>query len=84
MTAFSLPFSLPLLANVAMAWNTGYVQKILQAGKEEGYGAGGEPLNEKDFDRVSPVAFDFINRLSKDPFMAAAATDEIKLENNGL
>ena len=67
-----------------MAWNTGYVQKILQAGKEEGYGAGGEPLNEKDFDRVSPVAFNFINRLSKDPFMAAAATDEIKLENNGL
>ena len=45
-------FSLPLLTNVAMAWNTGYVQKILQARKEEGYGAGGEPPNEKDFDRV--------------------------------
>ena len=71
-------------SNVAMAWNTGYVQKILQARKEEGYGAGGEPLNEKDFDRGSLVAFDFINRLGKDPFMAAAATDEIKLENNGL
>ena len=67
-----------------MAWNTGYVQKILQARKEEGYGAGGEPLNENDFDRVSPVAFEPINRLGKDPFMAAAATDEIKLENNGL
>ena len=71
-------------SNVAMAWNTGYVQKILQARKEEGYGAGGEPLNEKDFDRVSPVAFDFINPLGKHTFKAAATTDEIKLENNGL
>ena len=67
-----------------MAWNTGYVQKILQARKEEGYESGGEPLNQKDFDRVSPVAFEPINRLGKDPFMAAGATDEIKLENNGL
>ena len=62
----------------------GYVQKILQARKEEGYGAGGEPPNEKDFDRGSPVAFEPINRLGRDPFMAAAPTDEIKLENNGL
>ena len=67
-----------------MAWNTGYVQKILQARKEEGYGAGGEPLNEKDFDRVSPVAFEPINPLGKDTFKAVSTTDEIKLENNGL
>ena len=54
------------------------------ATKEEGYESGGEPLNQKDFDRVSPVAFEPINPFGKHTFKAAAAMDEIKLENNGL
>ena len=52
--------------------------------KTSGYGTGGELLNEEDFDRVSPVAFEPINPFGKHTFKAAAAMDEIKLENNGL
>ena len=52
--------------------------------KTSGYGTGGELLNEEDFDRVSPVAFEPINPLGKDTFKAVSTTDEIKLENNGL
>ena len=47
--------------------------------KEEGYDAGGEPLNEEDFDHISPAVFEHINRLGKYNFK-----DEIKLEENGL
>ena len=52
--------------------------------QKEGYGTGGELLNEEDFDRILPVAFEPINPLGKDTFKAVSITDEIKLENNGL
>ena len=47
--------------------------------KEEGY-----DVNEEDFDHISPASFEHINRLGKYNFKAAAAADEIKLEENGL
>lgn len=47
--------------------------------KEEGYGTGGEPLNEEDLDHISPAPFEHINRLGKYNFK-----DEIKLEDNAL
>ena len=43
--------------------------------KTSGYGTGGELLNEEDFDRVSPVAFEPINPLGKDTFKAVSTTD---------
>jgi hypothetical protein len=72
-------FSLTLLTNIVMAWNTVYIQGILKELKEEGYEAGGEPLNEEDFDHISPAVFEHINRLGKYNFK-----DEIKLEENEL
>jgi len=72
-------FSLTLLTNIVMAWNTVYIQEILKELKEEGHEAGGEPLNEKDFDHISPASFEHINRLGKYNFK-----DEIKLEGNGF
>ena len=62
-----------------MAWNTVYIQEILEELKEEVY-----EINEEDFDHISPASFEHINRLGKYNFKAAAATDEIKLEENGL
>ena len=68
-------FSLTLLTNIVMAWNTVYIQEILKELKEEGY-----EINEEDFDHIyhiSPAAFEHINRLGKYNFK-----DEIKLEEN--
>ena len=62
-----------------MAWNTIYIQEILKELKEEGY-----DVKEEDFDHISPAPFEHINRLGKYNFKAAAAADEIKLEDNGL
>ena len=67
-------FSLTLLTNIVMAWNTVYIQEILKELKEEGY-----EVNEEDFDHISPASFEHINRLGKYNFK-----DEIKLEGNGL
>ena len=47
--------------------------------KDEGY-----EVNEEDLDHISPASFEHINRLGKYNFKAAAAADEIKLEENGL
>ena len=71
--------SLTLLTNIVMAWNTIYIQEILKELKEEGY-----EVKEEDFDHISPAPFEHINRLGKYNFKAAAAADEIKLEDNGL
>jgi len=67
-------YSLTLLTNIVMAWNTVYIQEILKELKEEGY-----EVNEEDFDHISPAVFEHINRLGKYNFK-----DEIKLEENGL
>ena len=71
--------SLTLLTNIVMAWNTIYIQEILKELKEEGY-----EIKEEDFEFISPAPFEHINRLGKYNFKAAAAADEIKLEENGL
>ena len=47
--------------------------------KNEGY-----EINEEDFEHISPAPCEHINRLGKYNFKAAAAADEIKLEDNGL
>ena len=52
---------------------------IIKELKNEGYETGGEPLNEEDFEHISPAPFEHINRLGKYNFK-----DEIKLEENGL
>ena len=67
-------FSLTLLTNIVMAWNTVYIQEIFKELKEEGY-----EVNEEDLDHISPASFEHINRLGKYNFK-----DEIKLEENGL
>ena len=50
----------------------------------QGYETGGEPFNEEDFEHISPAPFEHINRSGKYNFKAAAAADEIKLEDNGF
>ena len=67
-------YSLTLLTNIVMTWNTIYIQEILKELKEEG-----SEINEEDLDHISPASFEHINRLGKYNFK-----DEIKLEENGL
>jgi len=73
-----------VLTNIVLVWNTIYIQEIIKKLKNEGYETGGEPLDEEDFEHISPAPFEHINRLGKYNFKAAAAADEIKLEDNGL
>ena len=68
-----------VLTNIVLVWNTIYIQEIIKELKNEGYETGGEPLNEEDFEHISPAPFEHINRLGKYNFK-----DEIKLEDNGL
>lgn len=71
--------SLNLLSNIVMVWNTVYIQQIIKELQNEGH-----VVNEHDFDRISPAPFEHINRLGKYNFKAAAAADQIQLEDNGL
>ena len=71
--------SMSVLTNIVLVWNTIYIQEIIKELKNEGY-----KINEEDFEHISPAPFEHINRLGKYNFKAAAAADEIKLEENGL
>ena len=71
--------SMSVLTNIVLVWNTIYIQEIIKELKNEGY-----EINEEDFEHISPAPFEHINRLGKYNFKAAAAADEIKLEENGL
>ena len=71
--------SMSVLTNIVLVWNTIYMQEIIKELKNEGYETGSEPLNEDDFEHISPAPFEHINRLGKYNFK-----DEIKLEDNGL
>ena len=71
--------SMSVLTNIVLVWNTIYIQEIIKELKNEGY-----EINEEDFEHISPAPFEHINRLGKYNFKAAAAADEIKLEDNGL
>ena len=66
--------SLNLLTNIVIAWNTVYIQEIIQQLKLEG-----AEINEVDFEHISPAPFEHINRLGKYSF-----DSDFKVEDNGL
>jgi hypothetical protein len=70
---------LNLLTNIVIVWNTIYIQEVLKQLQSEGYQAGGEPLNEADFEHISPAPFEHINLLGKYSFEA-----NFERNNNGL
>lgn len=65
---------LNLLTNIIIAWNTVYIQEIITQLRLEGF-----EVNEPDFEHISPVPFEHINRLGKYSFDA-----NLEFENNGL
>jgi hypothetical protein len=61
-----------------LIWNTVYIQEVIKQLKIKGY-----LINEADFEFISPAPFGHIDRLGKYNLKPAAATDEIKVAENG-
>jgi len=55
--------SLNLITNIVLVWNTIYIQEVIKELHREGY-----PIDENDFEFISPAPFAHINRLGKYSF----------------
>lgn len=63
-------WSLTIVANCVVLWNTVYMQEVLRQLKSEGY-----PVDETHFEHLSPCRFEHINRLGKYSFESSSAFD---------
>ena len=57
---------LNVLTNIVVVWNTIYTQEVLKA-----HQASGQPVDEADFEHLSPARFAHINRLGRYTFQSA-------------